>query len=90
MDEFARQAVGEWAARRSARRRRVAMHAILWLAVNLLLVVIWAVTGAGFPWFVFPLFGWLVALTAHAASTYVLRSPQDAILAREARRRQVR
>jgi hypothetical protein len=26
-------------------------------AVNLLLMVIWLVTGAGFPWFVFPLAG---------------------------------
>lgn len=91
MDEFARQAVGEWQARRSARRRALASHAILWLAVNLLLVVIWAVTGAGFPWFVFPLFGWLVGLSVHAAGVYVLQTPQDALLAREAStRRQVR
>ena len=87
MDEFARQAVTEWEAERSSRRRVVALHAIVWGAVNLLLFVIWLTTGAGFPWFVFPLFGWLVGLAAHAAGVYVLRTPDDVVLAREAARR---
>lgn len=87
MDEFTRQAFAEWEAARSARRREVWMHGIIWAAVNLLLVVIWAVTGAGFPWFVFPLFGWLIGLVSHAASVYVLRTPDDAVFAREAARR---
>lgn len=86
MDEFGRQALAEWQGRRSARRRRVALHLILWLAVNLLLVVVWRVTGAGSPWFVFPLFGWLVGLVAHAATVFVLRSPDDAVMAGELRR----
>ena len=87
MDEFARQALTEWTARRSARRRLVALHAILWAAVNLLLFVVWLTTGAGFPWFVFPLFGWLVGLSAHAAGVYVLRTPDDVLMTREAARR---
>jgi fatty acid desaturase len=86
MDEFSRQALTEWEGRRSARRREVAVHAVLWAAVNLLLIVIWAVTGAGFPWFVFPLFGWLVGVVAHGAVVYVRRSPDDAVMARELRR----
>lgn len=80
MDEFARQAFAEWEARRSSRRRVVWLHAVVWASVNLMLVVIWAVTGAGFPWFVFPLFGWLVGLSAHAASVYLLRTPDDLLL----------
>ena len=87
MDEFERQAFAEWKASRSARRREVGLHAILWAAVNLLLVVIWAVTGAGFPWFVFPLFGWLIGLVSHAATVYVLRTPDDEVFARELSRR---
>jgi fatty acid desaturase len=87
MDEFTRQAIGEWEAKRSSRRRVVALHAIVWAAVNLLLFVVWAITGAGFPWFVFPLFGWLVGLAAHAGTVYVLRDPDDVVLAREAARR---
>lgn len=80
MDEFARQAFTEWEAKRSSRRRVVGLHAVIWATVNLLLVVIWATTGAGFPWFVFPLFGWLVGLSAHAATVFLLRTPDDLIL----------
>jgi fatty acid desaturase len=89
MDEFARQALLEWRAKRSARRRVVGLHAVLWGAVNVLLVVIWLATGAGFPWFVFPLFAWLVGLVGHAAAVFVLRSPDDVVLSRELRRREV-
>ena len=85
MDDFGRQALTEWQGRRSSRRRGVAMHAVLWGSVNLLLVVVWKVTGAGFPWFVFPLMGWFVGLAAHAATVYVLRSPDDAVMARALR-----
>lgn len=82
MDEFAREALAERAARRAARQRVFWLHALLWLTVNLLLVVAWAVTGAGFPWFVFPLLGWLVGLVAHGAGVFLLRSPQDLMLNR--------
>ena len=87
MDEFARQAFGEWEAERISRQRTVWVHASIWAAVNLLLFVIWLVTGAGFPWFVFPLLAWLIGLVAHAASAYLLRSPDDVLLSREAARR---
>lgn len=86
MDEFTREALAERRAVRAARQRVVWMHAVLWLTVNLLLVVIWAVTGAGFPWFVFPLLGWLIGLAAHAASAYLVHSPEDLMLSREADR----
>mgnify|MGYP000052916905 CR=1 FL=1 len=87
MDEFSRQAFAEWEYARGARRRGVLMHAVIWATVNLLLVVIWAVTGAGFPWFVFPLFGWLIGLVADAASAFLERSPDDEAFLRELRRR---
>ena len=87
MDEFARQAYLEWEAKKVSRERVVWGHAIVWGAVNLLLFVIWAVTGAGFPWFIFPLLGWFIGLAAHAATVYVLRGPDDVIYQREARRR---
>lgn len=87
MDEFTRQALAEHARRRRTRRRLVWLHATVWAAVNLLLLAIWLVTGAGFPWFVFPLLGWLTALTTHAASVHLLRGPDDALLLQEGRRR---
>ena len=87
MDEFARQAFSEWEAKRVARQRVVWLHALIFAAVNLLLFVVWLVTGAGFPWFVFPLFGWLIGLVAHGASVYVLRDPDDEVFLRELSRR---
>jgi len=89
MDEFARQAFLEWEGERIARQRVVWLHAIIWGTVNLLLFVVWLTTGAGFPWFLFPLFGWFIGLAAHAAAVYVLRGPDDALFMEEARRRQV-
>jgi hypothetical protein len=41
------------------------VHATVYAAVNLMLFAIWALTGAGYPWFVFPLLGWGVALAVH-------------------------
>lgn len=87
MDEFSRAAHLEWSSQQESRRRVVWLHAVLWGAVNLLLVVVWLVTGAGFPWFVFPLFGWLIGLAVHAASVYLLRGRDDVLHAREAQRR---
>ena len=83
MDEFARDAVIEWQAKRAARQRVFWLHALVWVSVNLLLVVVWAATGAGFPWFLFPLFGWLVGLVAHGAVAYVLRDHRDIMVTRE-------
>lgn len=87
MDEFAREAFSEWEGKRAVQRRAFWAHVVLWGAVNLMLFTIWLVTGAGFPWFVFPLLGWGVAVASHAATVYVLRGPDDIVYAREAQRR---
>lgn len=86
MDEFGREAAREWQARRAARQRVFWLHAVVWGAVGLLLVTIWALAGAGFPWFLFPVLGWGVGLAAHGATAYLLRSPEELMVLREARR----
>ena len=54
---------------RSARGQRQAfrIHATVFVAVQVLLVVVWALVGAGYPWFLFALVGWGVGLAAHYA-----------------------
>lgn len=51
------------------------IHLGVYISVNLFLVVIWYITGfprgTGFPWFIFPLFGWGIGLVAHFLATYV-------------------
>ena len=53
------------------------IHFIVYLCVNALLVIIWATTGAGFPWFVFPLGGWGIGILFHFLSVYVFSRETD-------------
>jgi hypothetical protein len=54
-------------------RMAVLIHATVFAAVNVMLFVIWAATGAGFAWFLFPLFGWGIGLAVHGV-VYRLKS----------------
>jgi hypothetical protein len=54
-------------------RKGFRIHASVYVATNLLLVMIWASTaifgGAFiFPWFIYPLLGWGIGLAAHYAA----------------------
>lgn len=53
--------------RRRGMRASLRIHIVVFVFIQLLLVAVWASTGAGFPWFVFPLLGWGAGLAAHAA-----------------------
>jgi 2TM domain len=48
------------------KRRELAGHVIAFAMVNTFLVIIWYVSGAGFFWPVFPIFGWGIGLVFHA------------------------
>jgi hypothetical protein len=80
---------------RAAERERVdyqklafRVHLGVYLSVNVLLFVTWALTsgrgdgGIGFPWFLFPLLGWGIGLVAHF-SVY-------SVISRDHRDRQLR
>ncbi len=86
MDEFARAAFREREARRIRRHRAFLLHLAVWAATNLFLVVVWAMTGGGYPWFVFPLFGWAIGVVAHGVAAYALTDANDIVLEREQRR----
>jgi hypothetical protein len=58
----------EVARRRVANRQGFITHAILFLLVNAALFGIWLATGAHYPWFVWPLFGWGIGIVGHALS----------------------
>jgi hypothetical protein len=45
-------------------------HAVVYCAVNTLLVVIWAASGAGYFWPIWPIAGWGIALALHAWRTF--------------------
>lgn len=61
------------------RRRRRAIrvfegHARVYVLVNLFLVGIWAATGAGAFWPIFPMLGWGLGLGLQGAATFTSRS----------------
>ena len=53
-------------------------HLRVYLAVNALLVAIWAVTGAGYFWPVWPLMGWGLAVVLHGVCDPGKQSPWPA------------
>jgi hypothetical protein len=52
------QALRERAVKRLKKQRDFRIHLLMYVLINGLLVVIWAMTGAGFFWPVFPIAGW--------------------------------
>jgi hypothetical protein len=46
------------------------IHLAIYVAVNLLLIAIWYINGAGFPWFLFILFGWGIGLAANYVGAF--------------------
>jgi hypothetical protein len=86
MDDFARAAFREREARRILRRRAFWVHLSIYLATNVALVVVWALVGGGYPWFLFAIVGWGIGMAAHGAVAFLLASPQDLVLEREQRR----
>ncbi len=52
-----------------ARRREIAGHVVPFLVVNLALIVIWAVSGAGYFWPIWPILGWGLGAVSHVSRT---------------------
>lgn len=86
MDDFALAAFREREARQILKRRAFYVHAAVYGAVQIALVIIWAMAGGGYPWFVYPIIGWGIGLVAHAAVAFLLSNPDDIVLQREQRR----
>ncbi len=61
-------------------------HAFVYCAVNALLVAIWASSGAGYFWPIWPIAGWGVALALHAWRTFGQRPISEADIVEEMQR----
>jgi hypothetical protein len=80
--------VRERALERIENKQEFHAHLLAYVLVNAMLVGIWAVTGAGFFWPVFPLLGWGIGIGFHAWDTYRVGEPSEAQIEREVRRLQ--
>lgn len=82
MDDFARLAQQEIELKRIRRRQTFWIHVVVWALTGLLLFVIWLLaTPDSMPWFIIPILAWGIILGAHAAWVFLLRSPQEIIMA---------
>lgn len=67
----------EEAKKRVKEKKDLYTHIAVYICVNAFLIIIWAVTSGGFPWFVFPLGGWGIGLVFHILSVLVWHGKYD-------------
>ncbi len=80
-------AIRQRAIKRLEAKREFYGHAVVYVAVNTLLVVIWAVTSRpGYFWPIWPMLGWGIGLAFHAWSTFGQRPISEAEIRREMER----
>ena len=60
----------ERAVQRLNKRADFRGHVLVYVLVNAFLVVIWAVTGAGFFWPIFPILAWGIGVVGNAWDVY--------------------
>ena len=80
------QQLREQALERLKKKRDFRTHIVIYVAVNAFLVVIWAVTSAGFFWPVFPILGWGIGVVANGWDVYGRRPISEDEIRREADR----
>ena len=76
-DQMSEEQIYEEAKKRVEEKKGFRTHAIVYAVINAFLALIWWLTGAGFPWFVFALGGWGIGLLFHGLGVYVLSGRQE-------------
>ncbi|HEX6285937.1 MAG TPA: 2TM domain-containing protein [Acidimicrobiia bacterium] len=85
MDEFAELAAAEREANRIARRQWFWLHFTVFMTVQIFLFVVYQLGDTGYPWFIFPLFGWGILVAAHAVYAFVVKTPEEILIERARR-----
>jgi hypothetical protein len=75
------------ARKRLQAKREFGSNLVAYVVINTFLVVVWALTGAGYFWPAWVLAGWGVGLLLHAWETFVRQPITEAEIDREMRRR---
>ena len=71
---------------RLTNKRDFRNHLFIYLAVNTMLVVIWAASGAGYFWPIWVIAGWGIGIAAHAWQVYGERPISEAEVVEEMHR----
>ncbi len=80
------QELRKLAVSRLKKKRDFSTHVVIYVIVNAMLVGIWAVTGAGFFWPVFPILGWGIGVGANAWDVSGRTPTTEAVVQRETER----
>jgi hypothetical protein len=80
------QELRKLAVSRLKKKRDFSTHVVVYVIVNAMLVGIWAVTGAGFFWPIFPILGWGIGVGANAWDVYGRKPITEDEVARETER----
>jgi hypothetical protein len=86
------QEIKELARKRVQNRIGFWSHLVFYAVVNAGLIVIWSITGRGYPWFAWPLVCWGAAVVVHAFTLQVGPGSvgEERAVEREVRRLQAR
>lgn len=77
-NEMSEEEIYEEAKKRVKAKRDFYSHLGAWVLVNVVLVVIWALTDfGGYPWFLWPLGIWGVFVLSHFVQTFVFKPKSD-------------
>lgn len=79
-------ALRELAVKNLRKRRDFKSHVFMYVLVNVILVAIWALTGAGYFWPIFPILGWGLGVVANAWDVYWRKPITEDEIRREADR----
>ena len=85
-DSFESVAMTELRAKGRGREKGVILHGIVWAAMSAFLALVWLLTGASFPWFVFPVAATAIPLVIHAAAVQLSGPTPEELAARRAMR----
>lgn len=80
-DQDSQAVLREMAVKRLKAKRDLRAHLLAYVTVNAFLVAIWAVTGAGFFWPLFPIFGWGIGVAFNIWDVYSPEATQEQIAA---------
>jgi len=69
--EMSEEEIYKEARKRVEEKKGFFIHLTIYIVVNIVLVIIWATTRAGFPWFIFPLAGWGIGVLFHGLGVFV-------------------
>ncbi len=74
------------AIRRLGAKREFRLHLGVFAVVNTMLIIIWAATGAGYFWPIWPIVGWGIGLVSHAFTVYFRKPMTEEDIEAEMRR----